>query len=151
MDFGSASKLAPVGGPPPVSRADVVATQGSVNVELPPEQTVQSAQAGTAVKLELRARDRDAQSRAAFEQRTAVKQQQRQQSEADVKQSVDRRLVIEPRTRTVVLEEKDPRTGETIAQLPDETLLKLRIYSRELTERAQDDRDTRRHEIERIA
>ena len=150
MDFGNAPKTAPVGGSTAITRADVVATHGGVRVELPPEQTVQSAQAGSAVRLDVRAQASDDQDRAAFERITAASQQRRQ-SEADPNQAVNRRLVIEPRTRTVVLEEKDPRTGETISQLPDETLLKLRIYSRELTERAQDIQDTRRHEVERIA
>ncbi len=161
MDFGNAPKVAPVGGPPAVARADIVASQGSVSVDLAPERTVQSAQAGEAVKLDLRAQSRDAQSRDAqardtqdrisFEQRTAGNQQQRQQSEQNLNDIVESRIVIEPRTRTVVLEKKDQRTGETISQLPDETLLKLRIYSRELAERAQDVQDAPRHEVERIA
>jgi len=191
MDFGNAPKMTPVGGAPVVSRSDVVATQGSVAVELPPEQTVQSAQAGDAVRLDVRARsrdaqvqvaltrdtqsrdtlardaqdrttqtreaqdraaqDRDAQDRVSFNQFTAEDRQQRQQSEQNLSDVVQSRLVIEPRTRTVVLEKKDQKTGETVSQLPDETLLKLRIYSRELSERAQEVHDARTHEIERIA
>ncbi len=191
MDFGNAPKMTPVGGPPVVSRSDVVATHGSVAVELPPEQTVQSAQAGDAVRLDVRARsrnpqaqealtrdtqardrqardtqardaqgrdaqtrgdqDRDVQDRASFDQFTAADRQQRRQTEQNQGDVVQSRLVIEPRTRTVVLEKKDQRTGETVSQLPDETLLKLRIYSRELTERAQEVHDARGHEIERIA
>lgn len=156
MDFGNAPRTAPVGGPPVVTRADVVAVQGSVGVELAPEKTVQSAQAGEAVRLDVRAQSRDAQTRDAqdrtsFERRTAGNQQLRQQSDRNLNDIVESRLVIEPRTRTVVLEKKDQRTGETISQLPDETLLKLRIYSRELAERAQDVQDATRHEVERIA
>lgn len=156
MDFGNAPKAAPIGGLPLVSRADVVATHGSVGVELAPEKTVQSAQAGEAVKLDVRAQDRDARardarSRQAFEDRSAARQQHQSRSNEEIGDVFERRLVIEPRTRTVVLEKKDQKTGETISQLPDETLLKLRIYSRELADRAQEARDSRRHEVERIA
>ena len=156
MDFGSAPRTNPVGGIPVVTRADVMATQGSVGVELPPEKTVQSAQAGEAVRVDVRTQDRDArardaQSRAAFERRTAENQKQERQADQDLDELVERKLIIEPRTRAIVLQKKDQDTGETISQLPDETLLKLRIYSRELTERARDAADADREHIERIA
>lgn len=156
MDFGNAPRTTPIGGIPVVPRADVVATQGSVPVDLPPEQTVQSAQAGEAVKLDLRAQDqsaqaRDQQIRANFERSSTEGQRQERQSRQELSETIQQRLVIEPRTRTVVLERKDQKTGETISQLPDETLLKLRIYSRELADRAQDVHDAARHEVERIA
>jgi hypothetical protein len=156
MDFGNAPRTAPVGGPPVIARAEVVATQGSIGVELAPEKTVQSAQAGEAVRLDVRTQDRDArardaQTRAAFERRTAENQKQQRQADQDLDEVVERKLVIEPRTRAIVLQKKDQDTGETISQLPDETLLKLRIYSRELTERARDAADANRQHIERIA
>jgi uncharacterized FlaG/YvyC family protein len=156
MDFGNAPKAAPVGGLPVVTRADVVATHGSVGVELAPEKTVQSAQAGEAVKLDVRTQDRDArardaQIRAAFERRTAESQKQEHQADRSLDEVVERKLAIEPRTRAIVLQKKDPDTGETISQLPDEALLKLRIYSRELTERAREAEDASRRQIERIA
>lgn len=155
MDFGNAPKAAPIGGLPLVSRADIVAVQGSVGVELAPEKTVQSAQAGEAVKLDVRAQDRDARardarSRQAFEDRSAARQQQQSQSEETIGDAFERRIVIDPSTRAVVLQEKDRETGETVFQLPDETLLKLRIYSRELTERAREAEEFE-HMIERLA
>ena len=58
--------------------------------------------------------------------------------------------VIDPQTRTIVMQKKDRETGETVSQLPDETLLKLRAYSRELSERAREDQETRR-QVEREA
>ncbi|MDP3410565.1 hypothetical protein [Bosea sp. (in: a-proteobacteria)] len=156
MDFGSPSRTAPVTGLPPVARADIVATQGSVGVELAPEKTVQSAQAGEAVRLDVRAQDQDArardqQTRAAFERRTAESQNQERQSRQDLDTAVERRIVIEPRTRAVVMQQKDRETGETISQLPDEAMLKLRIYSRELTDRAREIEDANRPQVERIA
>lgn len=156
MDFGSAPRTAPVGGLPLVARSDVVAAQGSVAVELPPEQTVQSVRAGDAVKVDVRSQDRDArardaQSRAAFEQRSAERQQHQSRSDEEIGDVFERRLIIEPRTRAVVLQKKDRETGETVFQLPDETLLKLRIYSRELAERARSAEDSSRRLIERTA
>lgn len=155
MDFGNAPRTAPIGGLPLVSRADVVSAQGSVGVELAPEKTVQSAQAGEAVKLDVRAHDRDARARDArsrqtFEDRSAARQQQQSQRDEEIGDVFERRIVIEPSTRAVVLQKKDRETGETVFQLPDETLLKLRIYSRELTERAREAEDFE-HLIERLA
>ncbi|MDP3258444.1 MAG: hypothetical protein Q8S58_19545 [Bosea sp. (in: a-proteobacteria)] len=166
MDFGNAPRTAPIGGLPVVPRNEVVATQGSVSVDLPPERTVQSAQAGEAVKLDLRAQERnaqdrasqardfqarDVQSRAAFDRRSAEGQKQERQAERDLDAAVERRIVIEPRTRAIVIQQRDSDTGETISQLPDETMLKLRIYSRELADRAREADDAPPPKVERIA
>ena len=64
--------------------------------------------------------------------------------------TIERKLVIDPQTRAIVLQKKDLQTGETISQLPDETLLKLRAYSRELSERARE-AEGAHHQIERTA
>jgi uncharacterized FlaG/YvyC family protein len=64
-------------------------------------------------------------------------------------ETIERKLIIDPQTRAIVLQKKDPQTGETISQLPDETLLKLRAYSRELNERAEAEEPS--HQIERTA
>jgi hypothetical protein len=149
MDFGNAPKVSAVIGVPAAARSDIIATQGSVAVELPPEQTVQSAQAGDAVRVEVRAQARDARSRAASERRSAAEQRQQRQSDQDVSAIVERRLVIEPRTRSVVLEKKNPETGETVEMVPDEATLKLRIYAHQLAERDREASPDR--SIERIA
>jgi uncharacterized FlaG/YvyC family protein len=143
MDFGNAPRIAAATGAPPATRADVVAQAGSVGVDLPPEQTVQSAPAGAAVNVDVRAQDREAQSRADEARRA-------QAEKAPPEQTVERKLVIDRETRAVVFQKKDQQTGETISQLPDETLLKLRAYSRELTERAREAEETR-HQFEETA
>jgi uncharacterized FlaG/YvyC family protein len=112
---------------------------------------VQSASAGDAVRVEVRARTREEQNRAAAEQRSANDRQDARQADRNVNDTIERRLVIEPRTGSVVLEKKDTETGETISQLPDETMLKLRIYSRELADRAVEADEARHHHIERTA
>jgi hypothetical protein len=149
MDFGSVPKVSAVIGVPAAARSDIIATQGSVPVELPPEQTVQSAQAGDAVRVEVRAQARDARNRAAFERRSAAEQQNQRQSNQGTGGVIERRLVIEPRTRSIVIEKRDADTGETVETVPDEATLKLRIYARQLTERDREVSPDR--SIERIA
>ena len=150
MEFGNAPRLAAVIGPPPVSRADVTAQAGSVAVDLPPEKTVQSASAGSAVNVEVRAETRDAQSRADGERRARTNAQNNREAVRTTDETIERKLIIDPQTRAIVLQKKDPQTGETISQLPDETLLKLRAYSRELSERAREAEEPS-HQIERTA
>ncbi len=150
MDFSNASKVAVLPGVPIVSRSDVTSHSGSVAVDLPPEKTVQSASAGDAVRVDIRAGDRDAQNRAAGERRALADQRNGRTAEKAIDDTVERKLVIDPLTRAVVLQKKDRDTGETISQLPDETLLKLRAYSRELTERAQEAAETHQ-QVERTA
>ncbi|WP_293798271.1 hypothetical protein [uncultured Bosea sp.] len=150
MDFGNAPRLAAVTGAAPVSRADVTAQAGSVAVELPPEKTVQSAPAGSAVNVEVRAETRDAQSRANGERRAQANDQNNRAATRTADDTVERKLIIDPQTRAIVLQKKDPHTGETISQLPDEVLLKLRAYSRELTERARESAEAH-HQVERTA
>lgn len=136
MDFGSPTKASAVGVFTAAARTDAAATRGSIPVDLPPAQTVQSANAGEAVRLDLKARsEQAARDEAARNQGNAEKQARRQREQA-LRDVIERRMVIDPRTRTVVYQKKNTATGETISQLPDETMLKLRLYSRELTERA---------------
>ncbi len=150
MDFGNAPRLAAATAAPPVTRSDVTAHAGSVAVDLPPEKTVQSASAGTAVNVEVRAETRDAQSRADGERRAQANAQNNREAVRTTDETIERKLIIDPQTRAIVLQKKDPQTGETISQLPDETLLKLRAYSRELSERAREPEEPS-HQIERTA
>ncbi|WP_449256243.1 hypothetical protein [Bosea sp. (in: a-proteobacteria)] len=138
MDFGNVPKVAAAAGMPVVARADVTAQPGSVAVDLPPEKTVQSASAGDAVHVDVRAQERDARSRAAGERRSFEREQNGRAADKTLDEGVERKLVIDPRTRALVLQKKDRQTGETVLQLPDEATLKLRAYSRELTERARE-------------
>lgn len=111
---------------------------------------MQSASAGTAVNVEVRAETRDAQSRADGERRAQANAQNNREAVRTTDETIERKLIIDPQTRAIVLQKKDPQTGETISQLPDETLLKLRAYSRELSERAREPEEPS-HQIERTA
>ena len=125
MDFGSAPKTTPVGGPPVVARTDVVATQGSVSVELPPEKTVQSAPAGRAIELDIRGRDLQERAEAESARNEATR---RSAPVADI----ERRVIVEPQTRTVILQRRDVSTGEVVETIPDEATLRRRLYARVL-------------------
>lgn len=151
MDFGNPGRTASATGLPAVSRSDIVAPRGSVAVELPPEQTVQSAEAGSPVQIDIRARQRDAQTRRDAQQRDKANEVFVQRADRSRDEVVERRTIIDPQTRAVVLQKRDTETGETVSQLPDETLLKLRAYSRELEERAREKEGEPPHQVERRA
>ncbi|WP_439496721.1 hypothetical protein [Bosea sp. (in: a-proteobacteria)] len=146
MDFGSAARATAIGPFNVPARSDAVATSGSIPVELPPAKTVQSAAAGEAVRLDLRGRsEQAARDAAAAQQRASSEQQSQRLRERDL------RDLIEPRTRTLVYQKKNRETGETVSQLPDETMLKLRVFSRELAERARSAEEQHGSSIERTA
>lgn len=151
MDFGNPGRTASATGLPAVTRSDIVAPRGSVAVELPPEQTVQSAEAGNPVQIDIRARQRDAQTRRDAQQRNIAGDASVKQADRSRDEVVERRTIIDPQTRAVVLQKRNTETGETVSQLPDETLLKLRAYSRELTERARENDGEPLHRVERSA
>ncbi len=158
MDFGNASKLIPLGNNLVVPRADVLATVGAVAVDLSPEKTVQSAQAGDAVRVDIRQRDQrnlrqdaDQDTPRETDRRQEQARRESDQRAAALQDEIQRRLVIEPSTRTVVLQKTNVDTGETVQTLPDETTLKLRRYSRELAERDRLSEDATARYVERTA
>lgn len=153
MDFGASTRATAVSAYHVTARNDAAATRGSIPVELPAAQTVQSAAAGEAVQLDLQARSEQARRDDAMAKQSAVSDRQAaRQRERNLRDLIERRIVIEPRTREVVIQKKNRVTGETVWQLPDEALLRLRIYSRELAEQARlADETSTRHYIERTA
>ncbi len=158
MDFGNASKLIPLGNNLVVPRGDVLATVGAVAVDLSPEKTVQSAQAGDAVRVDIRQRDQrnlrqdaDQDTPRETDRRQEQARRESDQRAAALQDEIQRRLVIEPSTRTVVLQKTNVDTGETVQTLPDETTLKLRRYSRELAERDRLSEDATARYVERTA
>lgn len=152
MDFGNAQKAQPVLGITLAPRADVIATQGSVKVELSPEKTVQSAKAGDAVQIDIRERStRDAQAERTQSRRDDAARQAETQRQQAVTDTIERRLTIEPRTREIVLQKTDLETGETVETVPDEATLKFRRFARELAERSRATEDTTARYVERTA
>jgi hypothetical protein len=124
MDFGSLSRLPHPVGAATISSTNAQSREGAVATDLPRVKAVGTAEAGDAVRLDLRSPAPG------------------KSGEAGSKASPEpprRRHVIEPVTRTVVLERIDPDTGEAVMQVPDEAMLKLRILMRELSDRLRQD------------
>ncbi|KRE00235.1 hypothetical protein ASE63_09130 [Bosea sp. Root381] len=141
MDFGNPGRTMPAAGTPAISRADILTPRDGSMVELSPEKTVRSAEAGDAVRIDIRAQERDAQARRDGEQRNHAAEHNMRQARHSLDDVVERRTIIDPQTRAVVTQKRNTETGETVSQLPDETLLKLRAYSRALSEKAQAQED----------
>jgi hypothetical protein len=70
--------------------------------------------------------------------------------DAVLSEFIRRHVEIDPKTRDVVFETVDEKTGRVIRQLPDEAMLKLRAYVRELRV-AEDARGESAGTIEKIA
>lgn len=151
MDFGTPSRAAPMVGMSLVSRSDVMTPRDAVPSDLSPEKTVQSAEAGDPVRVDIGASQRDAQARRNAEQSNVAKDGVLRQADRSRDDVVERRTVIDPQTRAIVVQKRNTETGETVSQLPDETLLKLRAYSRELAERARESEDDDHPRVERTA
>ena len=112
MEIGSVTKSSTPHGVSAQPRADPVA--GSVKTDLRPDAAVQPVES---VRF---APDKGVEKRAALEE--------------VVRRAMERHITIDPKTRAVVVESIDPDTGKVVRQIPDETLLKLRVYARELRE-----------------
>jgi flagellar protein FlaG len=117
METGSVTKPVAVAAPLVPARTDHLVAAGAVRTELAPDAAVQQAPEAQAVRFD---KDRRPEARAALE---------------DVlREIIERRLMIDPRTRDVVFQAINTRTGEIVRQIPDEALLRLRTYLRELRE-----------------
>jgi uncharacterized FlaG/YvyC family protein len=109
--------IKPVAAVPPVpSRSDAVPL-GAARTELPPEATVRPVGDGEAVRFE---RQGAAEARARLDEA--------------LRAVIERNIEIDSKTREVVYQVVDERTGEVTRQVPDETLLRLRTYAREMRE-----------------
>lgn len=129
MELGGIAK-------PPVAaaqpRPEAAVTAGAVRTELPKEAAVQAAPEDPPLRFE--GRD-DAEARA----RVALA----------LRDMIDRNTEIDPKTREVVFQQVDRATGEVVRQVPDEALLRLRAYAREMREAEQ--RRSGEMRVERVA
>ena len=132
MEIGSHSRPAAAAASNAPQRADAAAPAGAVRTELAPEAAVQPVRDAEAVRLDL---SDDARSRAALDRALA--------------ETIARRIEIDPRTRQVVYQTVDRETGEVVRQVPDQALMRLRAYAREIRAAQEADAETRR--VERIA
>lgn len=156
MDFGATPKTFATGAVQATIRTDISVQNGATPVELPPEKTVRSVPVGEPVRLDIRARAEERRSDAQRQQSAQddTAQQRRfdeQRRQQELREVIERRLDIDPKTRSVILRKTNRDTGEVVEQLPDETLLKLRTWSREILERSREAEASRSREVERLA
>jgi uncharacterized FlaG/YvyC family protein len=117
MEPGNITKPAVVAFTAP-PRAETLQSAAAVATELAPEAAVQQASKVEAVRFE---QSSELQSRAAID--------------AAVRDLIKRRLEIDPRTKEVVFQVVNKETGEVVRQIPDEAILKIRAYAKEMRER----------------
>ncbi len=137
MEAGSITKPAPVSTPPASPRVDSLATAGAVKTELAPEASVQQTSVDEAVRFEP---SEDVNRRAALD--------------AAVRDAIERNVKMDPKSREIVFQSVDKRTGEVVRQVPDEALLRLRAYARQLREaesRASDEADAAVRRVQQVA
>jgi uncharacterized FlaG/YvyC family protein len=154
MDFAAASKPFATGAVQTVIRTDIAVQTGAIPVELSAEKTVRSVSAGDPVQLDIRARANEQRQDDARQRQDNLFQERRfdeLRRQQNLREVIDRRLEIDPKTRAIVLRKTNRDTGEVVDQLPDETMLKLRAYSRAIIERNLEAEADRSHEVERLA
>jgi flagellar protein FlaG len=126
MDTGSIAKPATVAALNAPQRVNTPASAGAVKTELAPEASVQQVPEAAAVRFDP---SNGAQARAALD--------------AAIRDLVERHIEIDPKTREVVYQTVDKESGEVIRQVPDQALLRLRAYAREMREMSAGTRSTR--------
>ena len=123
MDMGSIAKPAAAAALNVPQRVNMPASAGAVKTELAPEASVQQVSEAAAVRFDP---SNGAQARAALD--------------AAIRDLVERHIEIEPKTREVVYQTVDKESGEVIRQVPDQALLRLRTYAREMREKSEGSR-----------
>lgn len=134
MEIGSTirSSAPPASNAP--QRTETFTTAGAAKTELAPEASVQPVAESEAVRVDL---TDGAAARAAVER--------------TLRETIERRIEIDPKTREVVYQTVDRQTGEVVRQVPDQALLRLRAYAREMRERSEEAMEWDMRRIEKIA
>lgn len=129
-------------------RPETVQYREAVRTELPRVQRVtQPASAPGATAAD----DRRTGDMAARDERILADRRARMQRIADtVRESLQRRIEKDDAAGTLVYRTIDKTTGEVVRQFPDEMVLKLKAYAREMARREQDDAADG-HRVERVA
>ena len=117
METGSIGKTAAATVPTTAPRMDL-ASSGAVATELAPEAAVRQVGPAQAVQVE-----------------PSDGAQRRAVLDAALREVIKRNIVVDPKSREVVFQTVDERTGEVVRQIPDDTMLRLRAYAREMRDR----------------
>lgn len=131
MDVGSITRTPAPSAINSPQRADTLASAGAVKTELKPEAAVQQVREAAATGFN----PNEAQAHAAIDQA--------------LRETISRRIVLEPKTREVIYQAVNEETGEVVRQVPEAALLRLRAYAREMREKDGDGSDVLR--VEKIA
>jgi flagellar protein FlaG len=131
MEVGSIARTPAPSAANAPQRADTLVSAGAVKTELKPEAAVQQVREVEPVRFDP---TNETAARAALDQ--------------VIRETISRRIVLEPKTREVIFQTVNEETGEVVRQVPDEALLRLRAYARELREK-DDNSDVPR--VERVA
>jgi uncharacterized FlaG/YvyC family protein len=124
METGNISKPVVAAAPVAPVRADLLVAAGAVRTELKPEAAVQ--QAGSTPPVQY-APTEGADFGAALD--------------SAMREAVERNITVDPRTRELVFQTISKDTGEVVRQIPDEAVLRLRAYVRDLMEAEEQGRD----------
>jgi flagellar protein FlaG len=130
MDLGSITKLAAPAPPLTPPRADALAAAGATRTDLAPDAAVQQVGPAELVR---------------FEPSDGLPSRAR--LDAALRDAIDRNLVFDPKSREIVFQVVERETGEVLRQVPDEALLRLRTYVREMREQAEGEKPV----VERVA
>ena len=117
METGNISKSVAPAAPVAPARVEHLAAAGAVKTELTPETAVQQVEKSPSVRF---APSEGADFSAALD--------------SALREVVERNIVIDPRTRELVFQTISKETGEVVRQVPDEAMLRLRAYVREMRE-----------------
>lgn len=117
MDTGNIARPQQAANVAPVPRTEAPAAVAGVKTELRVEQSVRQAGESEASRFE---------TRPGLSSQVAL--------DTAFREALDRDIVVDEDTHSLVYQTIDEKTGEVIRQLPDETMLKLRAYVRDLAE-----------------
>jgi flagellar protein FlaG len=121
MEIGGTAKPTQIEALNASQRTDAAIPAGAVKTDLAPGATVQQIREAQAVR---------------FDPTDGV--QARATLDEVLRDFIKRKVTIDPKTREVVYQSIDQRTGEVVRQVPDEALMRLRAYARALREQSRD-------------
>jgi len=134
METGNITKPIASAAPAAPARAEHLVAAGAVKTELAPDAAVQQVEASPAVRF---APSEGADFSASLDQA--------------MREVVERNIVVDPRTRELVFQTISKETGEVVRQVPDEAMLRLRAYVREMREAEDKGRGSDVPRVEKIA
>lgn len=130
-------------------RPEAVQYREAVRTELPRAQRVAQPLAGGA---STGTGDRRAEEIAGRDARILADRGARMQRIADtIQESLQRRIERDDAAGVLVYRTVDQETGEVVRQFPEDMILKLKAYARQMARKEQDEAETGEHRVEKVA